>query len=96
MHDAEEQSTDFEIVARLQDVPVYVQLQRVAEIVAVGKMMNRRKHLLPAVCADLFCAFPIPEDGAPALVLQAKAIDLSRHPQSRMEYGSLGPEDVIL
>ena len=49
MQDAEEQSTDFEIVAGLQDVPVHVQLQRVAEIVAVGKVVQRRKHLLPAV-----------------------------------------------
>ena len=39
MHDAEEQSTDFEIVAGLQDVPIHVQLQRVAEIVAVGKVV---------------------------------------------------------
>ena len=76
MHDAEEHSTDFEIVAGLQDVPIHVQLQRVAEIVAVGKVMNRRKHLLPAVHAYFFRPFPIPEDGAPAVA--PKAVDLSR------------------
>ena len=94
MHDAEEHATDFQIVAGLQDVPIHVQLQRVAEIVAVGKVVQRRKHLLPAVRPDLFRPFPIPEDGFPAVV-QAKAVDVSRHPESRMEYGSLGPEDVI-
>ena len=79
MHDAEEHATDFQIVAGLQDVPIHVQLQRVAEIVAVGKVMKRRKHLLPAVRPDFFRPFPIPEDGAP-VVVQAKAVDLSRHP----------------
>ena len=95
MHDTEEHSTDFEIVAGLQDVPIHVQLQRVAGVLAVGKMVQRRQHLLPTVHAYFFGPFPIPEDGTPALV-QAETVDLSRHSQSRMEYGSLGSEDLVL
>ena len=76
-------------------MPIHISLQRPAKIIAIGKVMKRRKHLLPVVRPHLFGPFPIPEDGAPAVV-QAKAIDLSRHPQSRMEYGSLGSEDLIL
>ena len=76
-------------------MPIHVSLQRPAKIIAIGKVMKRRKHLLPAVRPHLFGPFPIPEDGAPAVV-QAKTVDLSRHPQSRMEYVSLGSEDLIL